>query len=662
MPPVALSQAPTDSAAAQARTFLEANFPFVRLSRLARADRHAKDAVYAAHKWWARRPPAVIRALLLAGALPAETTENAFWAAFADDDEAHLAGRHIGDPFAGGATTLVEAARLGATVTGLDVDPLAVRIARQELSTFDTGAVEREADLLLAHLRQQVGELFRPSGYADGVEPLHFFWLRRAACDTCAAASLMYRSLVLARDEGKAGAVVRDAGATVFCPDCLAVHQLPRGATRFACCGRRRRVAEASFRRARHRCSGCGTRRSHEQLRSGRLERVLVAVETTHAGGRRELRAPRPEDHAAVAASATRRPPGVASLSLSALDDGRVAGYGFETVGDLFSDRQAALFAEAFRCLHARDLDAPIREALVLGVSNALTANNLLCGYATDYGRVAPVLHGVRAYALPILAVELNPLHPSAGRGTLAMTLRRIVRSATEEVRRHRYDPADDDIKPHLFRARRNVVSDVRCRSAERPFPKELGPLDAVVTDPPYFDFIAYSELSLLHRAWLGRDGQAEGLGGAPIFPVGESAADGFARRLGTALRQVRRALKPDAALTFTFHSAHVAAWTALERAVHRADLAVTAVFPVWTDARAVGHGHAGNCEWDMVFVCRPATNAQHVRLPSSADVWTDALDGVEVGANDRTSMQLALQMAHRLAAGGSHTRARNGA
>jgi ribosomal protein L11 methylase PrmA len=50
-------------------------------------------------------------------------------------------GKHVGDPFSGGGTTLVEGARLGAAVTGTDVDPLAVRIARDELSVASDAAV-----------------------------------------------------------------------------------------------------------------------------------------------------------------------------------------------------------------------------------------------------------------------------------------------------------------------------------------------------------------------------------------------------------------------------------------------------------------------------------------------------------------------------------------
>jgi adenine-specific DNA methylase len=106
----------------------------------------------------------------------------------------------------GGATTLVEASRLGADVTGIDVDPLAVRVARVELSRLDREAFEAQAAELLEGLREIHGDLF-PG--VEEAEPLHYFRLRETVCQKCDELSLIYRNLWLARDRGLAGAVVR---------------------------------------------------------------------------------------------------------------------------------------------------------------------------------------------------------------------------------------------------------------------------------------------------------------------------------------------------------------------------------------------------------------------------------------------------------------------
>lgn len=630
------------------RTLLEDGFPFAAVSEVARADRYSKDHVYAVHKWWARRPPAVIRALLLAATLPAETSAEKFWRLFAG--EGTLAGQHVGDAFMGGATTLVEAARLGADVTGIDVDPLAARVARAELAGFDSESFERNADRLLAYLRKRFADLY-PAGAGKG-EPLHYFWLRRAECSECDESSLLYRSLVLVRELGRDGAVVREPGAVAFCPDCLRLHHLSVKRKTLRCCGQRHHLTEGTYGRARFTCPCCGAKATNEQLRVGQLERVLVAVEDARTGERRGLRQPTAADHSALAAAtrrAARRKAQVPGQSLADIDGGRPVSYGFKTVGELFSARQQLVLAEAFAWVRRRKAPPEVQEALTLALSNALGSNNLLCGYATDYGRLSSLFSGVRAYSMPVLSVELNPLHENAGRGTLAMTMQRMLRSQNSEVGRHVFDSGTGRVGRHQFSARPvDGARHVACRSADRPFPNRLGKLDLVVTDPPYYDFIPYSDLSLLYRAWLSAGERAERLSGAPIYPVGNDPVEEFGRRLGRAFTNVRKALKPDGLLTFTFHSAHQDAWTALGRALNDARFRVTAIFPVWADGRAGGHGHAGNCEWDLVFVCRPRRAGARTRL-TSVECWIEELAPAEIEDADRRSMELGLAMAIEL-------------
>ena len=111
------------------RTLLEEALPFRELSLIAEASRRSKDPVYGAHRWWARRPPLVMRGLLLAASLPGDTDAGRYWTLFESSSLA-LSGLHVHDPFAGGGSTLVEAARLGASVSGTDVDPLAVELVQ----------------------------------------------------------------------------------------------------------------------------------------------------------------------------------------------------------------------------------------------------------------------------------------------------------------------------------------------------------------------------------------------------------------------------------------------------------------------------------------------------------------------------------------------------
>jgi adenine-specific DNA methylase len=648
MPVLASKTNSSPAAATEPRTLLEDGFPFAQVSSLAQRDRYCNDYTYAVHKWWARRPPAVIRALLLAAALPAKTSAEDFWRAFSNSDDA-LHGLSVGDPFMGGATTLVEASRLGADVTGIDVDPLAVRVARVELSRLDREAFEAQAAELLEDLREAHGNLF-PGG--EEAEPLHYFRLRETVCRECSELSLIYRNLWLARDRGLPGAVVREEGGVAFCPICDSVHHIDAERKLLECCGRRHPLGDGTFSRAGFRCPHCDTLAANEEIRVGQLPSRLIAVEETQEKGYRTLRAPTDADYEAIAEARRLAEclPDLSNESIAEMDSGRPASYGFESVDDLFHPRQRVVLSTAFEWIRERDCKQSIRDALLLAVSNALGANNALCGYATDYGRLSALFSAVRAYSMPVLSVELNPLHASAGRGTLTATLRRVASSATPRVRRHTFDPQSGEAIAHRFTAQGSGRRTVRCQSADRPLPLERGRFDLVLTDPPYFDFIPYSDLSLLYRAWLAPETEAEALGGAPIYPVGEDPAAEFASRLAGVFTNVRSALKPGSPMIFTFHTPHQDAWDAVEKALRKARFGVHAVFPVWADGRGGSHGHAGNCEWDLVFVCRPRDTAGPV-LDADLDTWLAELAGEEIEQSDRRNMELGIAMAQRLTA-----------
>src|SRR4051812_40828586 len=90
-----------------AEALIESRFPYRILSRVASADRRAKDPAYLAHRWWARRPPSIVRAILLG--LGPTANEEALWKMFAAADAMPLQGHNVLDPFVGGGSTLVEA-------------------------------------------------------------------------------------------------------------------------------------------------------------------------------------------------------------------------------------------------------------------------------------------------------------------------------------------------------------------------------------------------------------------------------------------------------------------------------------------------------------------------------------------------------------------------
>jgi len=641
-------------------SLLEGGFPYREVSRLVSADRRSPDPAFGGHRWWARRPPALVRAVLLAAMLPDNASASDLWQAYASPAP-HLRDLVVRDPFLGGGTTVVEAARLGACAQGADVDPLAVLINQHQLTPPARQDVLAGGELLIAHLRSAIGRLWPVRNEVDGNlwSPLHYFSVAVVTCPDCGHAGPLYRSLVIARSVGHAGSVVRDAAVTAFCPECLAVHDRGAKDDSLTCCASTRPLTESTYRGTRYVCPSCGHRSSHEVLQTGAAPRALVGVEETPGDGsqprgglRRRIRSATDRDRAL--AFPGRSPAGLADLSdydvpiRSAANDGRPASFGVKTIADLHTARQLAYLTAARRWLDDAQLDPGVARALSLAVSSTITSNNRLCGYATDYGRLAP-LFSIRAFSLPWLAVELNPLNPTGGRGTMAAALARVVRSCEDTARRHVLDRSGRAVPVTVAWPRRHEGHQVHCADAAAALPGAGQPgeqlADLCLTDPPYYDFISYDTLSQVYRAWLPH---ARELAGPPLLPSGDDPVAAFGARLGQAFAVAVSGCKPEAVTAFTYKG-DAAAWDAVAVALDQAKLRVTGLWPVLADPHMGHHSHEGNCEYDMIVVARPLAATEPWPPPPevSADRWTTELEReFRVSTADKANMQSAIGIA----------------
>jgi putative DNA methylase len=136
--------------------------------------------------------------------------------------------------------------------------------------------------------------------------------------------------------------------------------------------------------------------------------------------------------------------------------------------------------------------------------------------------------------------------------------------------------------------------------------------VDAVVTDPPYFDFIHYSELSDFFFAWLSlvlRDRY-------PWFSRKDSSNEGevqhkdpraFARQLSAVFTEAGRVLKDDGVLAFSFHHSRAEGWAAIYEAVNKAGMAVVAAYPVHAELLSSTPKNAAKSpiSIDAILVCR---------------------------------------------------------
>lgn len=124
-------------------TCLEVDFPLVPINALSALEGNAGKPIYQMSKWWARRRSSIFRAALIAAATQAPenvtATARMVWDHYYSNHQkaGHFKGLRVLDNFMGGGTTLVEGSRLGMQVTGIDLNPVAWLVVKNELSAAD---------------------------------------------------------------------------------------------------------------------------------------------------------------------------------------------------------------------------------------------------------------------------------------------------------------------------------------------------------------------------------------------------------------------------------------------------------------------------------------------------------------------------------------------
>ena len=283
--------------------------------------------------------------------------------------------------------------------------------------------------------------------------------------------------------------------------------------------------------------------------------------------------------------------------------------YGYEKYSDLFNPRQLLHLSVLAEAIH--ELEGPSREALALAFSDHLTTNCMLTHYAFGWRRLSP-LFSIRAFRHVCRPVEINPWLDGTGRGTFPNTARQVQR-AVAFAQAPEVAHLDGGFVPSGSLA----VAGAAPRTIHNGDSRELAAIpdrhvDLILTDPPYCDNIAYSELSDFFLPWLQQFGMI------PQTTLSSAISTNLAARLARGgvggdvqeglsecFVQMRRVLKDDGRLVFSYQHRTSEAWVALASALAAGGWRPIQSFPMLGNSTAGLHQHEGTILWDAVTVCR---------------------------------------------------------
>lgn len=633
--------------------------------------------IHAIHTWFARRPLAACRAAVFAALVDAPKTEP-------ERDELHklivesLAGAapqqkphvieemrrrilaafegqapRVLDPFAGGGSLPLEAARLGCETYAQDLNPNAVltllgtvdypmRFAKTQFplpprsedtfavtrATARTGTLVQAVEEWGAWVLEQVQPQLAPF-YPDaaGHTVVAYFWAKTIHCTnpSCGGEIPLVAHRWLSKREGKPPVAYR----LLPQPDRTVKFEILTGKAAIADDPETGTMASGSVQ-----CPFCPQTvapvRVKEQFVAGQSGRMLLAVvvKKGHDIGvsfrsvtDSDRRAYDAATKALRQAEAEHDDPFFQFVPDEPFPQNGALGirpsiYGVKTWVQMFNPRQLlalTLFVQGIQQAHdellRRGATKEQSQAVAVYLSFALSRMALKLSEASRWDSGGDTIQSATAgHKLPMLwdYVEGNPL--SGGSGSWA----NLNHWALPSIGR-------------LLGAASSPV-DVRWGDATQ-LPYGDNHFDAVFTDPPYYDSVPYSNLADMQYVWLHRalgailpdsfpsqltPKKAEIVQDNSRHENSKVAKAFFEERLKAALIEIHRVLRPDGIALVMYAHTDTSAWETLVSALIDSGFQVTASWPVNTETMSRQVWLGGVVLQSTIFlICRKRTNKQ---------------------------------------------------
>ena len=706
-------QQPEGGKRGRPRLPIEEGFPIERVNEIAAKESRAKQhyrPVYTMHKWWARRPGCLFRAISLYSLLdentdPADVSvyepgENQTLGANAPDaadiidaigatsiedpeplwefypKDVRIKDKKILDPFMGGGTSLVEASRFGAETVGYDLNPVAWFVTKKELEAGQTDPekLQDAFEQVKEDVADEIKQYYRtpcPNADHDGdgheADVMYNFWVKELDCVSCGHTVPLFKDYRVAK-----GRYENDEKYNVLCPDCGAVTLVDDWQDESACnecahefvpkegnvsrggyyncpeCGQKESITDAIAEQGKpdtrlyaveYYCETCDSYGEDKSKYKGYkkaevADRNLFAEAKKHWQARTDLHDYVPDEPI----------PEGAITAASEVSGNDVFQHGLKSWSDMFTDRQLlslGLLMKSFDSIS----DQNVKEFLLIGLSSALRYSNFGVGYHHGRNHIHD-LFKTNSFSPPTKPIEGNIWGTEYGLGTFVSMFDNVV-DAVEYANspNERYISNGDTQKTSGFAQPigQNAEvhqGDMRTIDAEDEY-------DMVLTDPPYYDNIIYSEVSdyfyvwqkiLLEDEyeWFDQDHtpRAESIVTNPYL---DKTAEDFEHEMGQALEVINRALKDDGTLAFTYHHSDEESWGELLESLCNTGFEVTATYPINSDLNKFIGGEA--VSFDIVIVARPTDERTPISWRNLRIQILNRLDEIQQGLEEHRDL-----------------------
>ena len=631
------------------------DFPFEALSDVAERESWRKEVnrpLYHIHKWWGQRLGTVFRAIVLGALCPKGSDVSSLFYRSVRIPEAI-----VFDPFMGSGTTLGEALKLGTRAIGRDINPVSNFLVRNALSLHKRSEVmgafhqiERKVADRIRHFYSIVTD--------DGIKAnvLYYFWVKQVDCPSCSSSVDLFTSRIFA----KHAYPKRYPRAQSVCPGCGMVNEVRYDASEVKClrCEEVYDPQACSAKGQKAYCLSCNhsfyiaqTVRKQDSPPKNRLYAKLVLL----PDGKKAYLPTNQEDEALYKEASELLKQKNNPYPIVPIEPGyntnQVLGYNYRYWHHMFNDRQLlclSILADEIRTIK----DRVLRELFTCLFSGTLEFNNMFASYKGEgTGAVRHMFahHILKPARMPL---EANPWGTPKSSGAFSTLFKsRLLRALdyaenpfelrvvkkNGRVQSEKIFDLSDPVGYGILESFQEFSKGERvylsCGDSSNTDIAE-GSVDAVITDPPFFDNVHYSQLADFFHVWqrhiLGNKGYHAQSSTRCDLEVQNNEVKVFTDRLCGVLKEAHRVLKNDGILVFTYHHSRSEGWQSVLEAILNAEFAITAVQPIKSEMSVAMPKRQTKepIDLDMIIVCRKKqTVAPHIW---NGDLWRSVIPSVQ--------------------------------
>lgn len=585
---------------------IELDFPFEKIDEIAEIESYRKEInrpIYYIHKWWAKRLGSVFRAIV-SGSL----SENSW---FVFHEQQNYAGKIVLDPFMGSGTTLGESLKLGAKVIGCDVNPVSTFIVKQALTSVNLNDLETEFKAIEKDVKHEILSFYttKVPGASKHTPALYYFWVKIVTTPDGEDIPL-FSSYVFSKNAYPS----KKPESQIWCPLCENIFIAKYNSTNEQCpeCSHifNPQVGPVKGAKVFDKSGNEYKIKDLVNYNNHAPNHKLYAILALNEQGEKVYIKPTEFDHDLFNRAKQRLEELKTELPLptmairSGYNTKQAKGYNYHYWYEFFNERQLLCLGILLKRILKIE-NKTIRDQFVCLFSGILEFNNLFCSFKGE--GTGAVRH---LFSHHILKPERTPLENTVWgiEGKSSGSFSTLFKSRLLKAKAYLDNPFEimiDNSKTkrtskklvcsnpinvvitddwNSFKAKDNSALVLNGDSSILDIPDSS--VDAIVTDPPYFDFIHYSELSDFFYAWLSK-----ALGGEYSYFLHQDSShknevqdkdyQQFSYKISKIFIECFRVLKTEGIMCFSYHHSTIEGWIAIYNAVSIAGFNIVAAHPV---------------------------------------------------------------------------------